>query len=135
MVTSTLAKELTYKWTALGARLKAARIGAGLTQEDVANAQGVRTQMVWYWEAGRSRPSVNRLQPLAALYGVSVDSLVSEPPMEVLSEEDAILAEAMQALNSAAAKLTTEDIASIRDFIRFVQSRRRAEENQGNANG
>ena len=89
--------------------------------------------MVWYWEAGRSRPSVNRLQPLAALYGVSVDSLVSEPPMEVLSEEDAILAEAMQALNSAAAKLTPEDIASIRDFIRFVQSRRRAEENQGNA--
>ena len=116
------------KWVALGVRLKAARIAARLTQEEVAKSQKVTTQMVSYWEVGRSRPSVNRLPSLAVSYGVSVDSLLSDQAGD--AEEGSLLEEAELALRSVGDQLTPEDIQSIRDFIRFVHDKRRREQDE-----
>lgn len=43
------------------ASLLCARIGAGLTQPDVAAAVGVSVQTVQHWEAGNRRPGFDHL--------------------------------------------------------------------------
>lgn len=55
---------------ALGARLRAARVRAGFTQEEVAGNLEVSTQSVRNWEAGRTEPSAERLRRMSVLYDV-----------------------------------------------------------------
>ena len=50
--------------TALGERLRAARINAGLTQQKVAERLEVTPQSVRNWEAGRSEPAVEAVDTL-----------------------------------------------------------------------
>jgi len=56
----------------------------GLTQADVAERLSVSPQAVSKWEKGDSFPDVSLLAPLARLFGVSVDELLSgEKPTKV----------------------------------------------------
>lgn len=67
----------------LGARLKAARVAAGLTQQAVQEACGVvRTNLVRY-ERDTKTPTLRVLYVLARAYGVEVCSLLP-PAAEVL---------------------------------------------------
>ena len=67
-----------FKWKSTGRRLSEARHRKGLTQQKVAEHVGVRPQMVWYWEAGRSRPNPDRLVALASLFGCSISWLLGQ---------------------------------------------------------
>ncbi len=60
----------------IGEKLKAARNGAGLTQEQVAEALGVSRQAVSKWENGTAEPSTSNLLALAKLYEVDVSELL-----------------------------------------------------------
>ena len=77
----------------LDERLKAARSGSGLTQEQVAERLQVETTTVSFWEQGIRKPGRDNLVGLASLYGVSVDYLLGladeEPrlPARVLLRE------------------------------------------------
>lgn len=73
----------------LGDRLAAAREAAGLTLAEGATRLGVRGKTLRDWEADAAEPRANRLQMLAALYGVSLRWLltgqgegVAPPPPE-----------------------------------------------------
>jgi transcriptional regulator with XRE-family HTH domain len=60
----------------LGEKIRQAREARGLTQADVAKTFGINKASVAGWEAGTSRPDVDKLLGLARALGVSVDSLL-----------------------------------------------------------
>ena len=55
--------------------LKSARINAGLRQTDVAMELKVSRKTVAAWENGKSVPSVDKVEPLCKLYGVSYENI------------------------------------------------------------
>lgn len=63
----------------LGERLAAARKAARLTQNDVADELGIRRQTYSAYERGVSTPDARTIGVLARMFGVSADSLVTEP--------------------------------------------------------
>ena len=69
-------------------RLNAARVNAGLTQEDVAKLFGVSKNTVVNWEKGRSFPDIETGKALAKLFGMSVDDLIFLPNDCALSTGD-----------------------------------------------
>lgn len=59
-------------------RLRAAREGKELTQQQVADRFGVTKATVSAWETGGGDPGVYRLRELSQLYGVATDALLWE---------------------------------------------------------
>lgn len=64
--------------TGLGARLASARIAAGLTQAQAAQAAGIPYRSVQCWEQGTRSPRVDKLPALAKVYGVTLDALLRD---------------------------------------------------------
>lgn len=62
---------------ATGARLRAARRGAALTQKELARELGVEAITVSRWERGVTSPSLPRLRRVAELTGTTVSDLVA----------------------------------------------------------
>lgn len=62
--------------------LRDLRIRAGLTQCDVAKALQVDQSAVSYWERGRNPPLAKYHEPLARLYGISVEELMTAKEMK-----------------------------------------------------
>lgn len=60
----------------VGARLRAARRAAGLTQKQLADALGVESITVSRWERGVTAPSLERLRRVAQITGTTVSDLV-----------------------------------------------------------
>lgn len=56
---------------------KSARLAAGLSAKQVADAMGVTRIAVYFWEDGTCAPAVKRLPELAKLYGCTVDELLA----------------------------------------------------------
>lgn len=50
--------------------LKAARVNAGLTQQQVEAATGIARSTLTRWENGKVSPRMDDLEKLCALYGV-----------------------------------------------------------------
>lgn len=67
--------------TGWGARLKTARIGAGMTMEDVSNATGFLKASISNYEREVDLPPLPRLAKLCSVYGVSVGQVMGEEPM------------------------------------------------------
>lgn len=63
----------------IGAQLQANRQAAGLTQEQVAAQLYITRQTISRWEQDKTMPNIYALKDLAALYGVSLDALVTAP--------------------------------------------------------
>ena len=61
----------------LGDRLAAAREAVGMTPAQAASRLGVRGKTLADWENDSAEPRANRLQMLAALYGVSLRWLLT----------------------------------------------------------
>lgn len=55
---------------------------AGMTQLGLANAVGVTPITVYNWERGRYEPKASQLRSLARVFGVSMDDIDFEGPME-----------------------------------------------------
>ena len=53
--------------------LAAARVNAGLTQDDVAKALKLSKQTIVNWEKGKSEPSINQGRMLSDLYKIPMD--------------------------------------------------------------
>jgi transcriptional regulator with XRE-family HTH domain len=65
---------------AVGPRLKALRAERAITLAELAEETGISTSTLSRLEAGRRRPTLEQLLPLAAAYAVSLDDLVDAPP-------------------------------------------------------
>lgn len=59
--------------------LKAARVNAGMTQDEVAETLKKSKNTIVNYEKGRSTPDIETGKALAALYGLSVDDLIFLP--------------------------------------------------------
>lgn len=56
--------------------LKAARVNAGLTQEQAADEIGVSRDVISNWESARTYPNVMNLKQIERVYGVSYNDLI-----------------------------------------------------------
>lgn len=59
--------------------LKMLRIGKNLLQTDVANKLNVNRKTVSAWEQGKSLPTVDKIDAICELYGVSYDDIQWKP--------------------------------------------------------
>ena len=60
---------------AIGRRLKAARLAAGLRQHDIANIAGVGQSSAANWETGTRRPKVSEVARLIPVLHITLDWL------------------------------------------------------------
>ena len=109
-----------YKWKNIGTRISEARTKAGFTQRQLSELLGVSSQTVWCWEAGRMKPTHERLLELAFQCQVTTDWLLGRDVVEA-----EVLKETEASFRDAIAGLPLEDLESIQEFIRFVRERRR----------
>lgn len=63
---------------AVGDRIRAARLAAGMTQEELGEKLDVSFQAVSTWEQGKCLPDTDRLPELTKVLGCSMDSLFAE---------------------------------------------------------
>lgn len=56
--------------------IRAARIAAGMTQQQLADALGVAQQSVTRWETGEREPRVSTLKRIAAALGCDLSALL-----------------------------------------------------------
>ncbi len=59
----------------IGARIKALRLAASMTQEQLASRLGVSAQAVSKWESGTNMPDILLLPEISVIFGVSIDDL------------------------------------------------------------
>ena len=55
--------------------LAAARVNAGLTQDEAAKAVHVTKQTLVNWELGRTEPTVSKFRELSDVYGIPVENI------------------------------------------------------------
>jgi len=60
----------------IGARIRAARLDRGLTQDELAERVGVSRSAVAQWETGRAGQVTGNLSRIAETLGVNVESLM-----------------------------------------------------------
>ncbi len=65
---------------AVGPRLRQLRQHRGSTLAELAEETGISTSTLSRLEAGRRRPTLEQLLPLARAFGVTLDELVDAPP-------------------------------------------------------
>ena len=109
-----------YRWKDMGARIRAARKEAGLTQQRLGELVGVRPHTVWCWEAGRMKPQHHNLVEIAFHTGAGVAELEGRDVVEA-----ELLKETELAFRDAVSGLPMEDVESIRNYIRFIRAERR----------
>lgn len=71
-----------------GDRIKNLRIKANLTQAELAKKLGYTPQTISYWEAGSREPDLDSLSNLSALFGVSLDYLISGKQEQTIGLDD-----------------------------------------------
>lgn len=62
----------------LGKRIADLRKNQNMTQEELSEKLGVSPQAVSKWETGSSCPDITLLPAIAALFGVTIDSLLTD---------------------------------------------------------
>lgn len=55
--------------------MKAARINKGLTQADVAKELHVTKKTVGSWESGKTKPKLDKIEPICTLYERNYDEI------------------------------------------------------------
>jgi transcriptional regulator with XRE-family HTH domain len=72
----------------IGAKLKADRLRARVTQKEAAAEAGVDRTTISNWEAGRGQPNLLQFRALCVLYGVTgYDTMFNENPFELTRAE------------------------------------------------
>lgn len=56
--------------------LKAARVNVNMTQMQVAEHLNVTKKTVCSWEKGKTKPKLDKIEPICKLYGVTYDDIV-----------------------------------------------------------
>lgn len=63
-------------------RIKAYRIAAKLSQDELAKKLSVSLHSVWRWENGKVEPRASELSQMAGMFGCSVDDLLLSNPQQ-----------------------------------------------------
>ena len=104
------------KWARIGERLKNAREYLELSQDEVANALGLKRPAISKIENGKRKVDAVELGQFSNLYEQSIESLTGTAP-------DVPLPQNVKALARAATDLSTDDREKLLDFAKFLQNR------------
>lgn len=64
---------------AIKVSLKAARVNAGFSQKDAADALKISNKTLANWEKGDTFPSAEKIESLCSLYKISYDDIIFLP--------------------------------------------------------
>lgn len=65
-------------------QIRRLRMARGITQVELAHRLGVSKQSVSNWESNNIQPSIELLEKIADLFGVTTDYLLGREPLRVL---------------------------------------------------
>ena len=71
--------------------LKACRKGVNMTQAQFAKTIGIKRSAYAYYESGRTRPKIETLRTIAKVYGLDVNTLISNEDSNLSENEKAII--------------------------------------------
>lgn len=103
----------------LGERIRKARMIAGLTQDELADATGLSRVVISRYEKGKTDPSATALISIADALGITVDSLIGRAPIIVPPTEDQEILELREELRKNPQMRILFDISkksSVRDI-------------------
>ena len=80
--------------------IKALRVGADMTQQQLADVVGVKREAVAQWEAGLAMPRLGTAVKLVRRFGIGLDDLVGDdmPEQTVENLSDALLSDERELL-------------------------------------
>lgn len=105
-------------------RIKECRLRSGLSQKYVAATLGVSAPSVSDWESGKTKPVMENLVALAALYGVTTDYLLGREEAQQKTPADP-MQEKRAYLVSLLMQFTDEEIQRFEDFAAGILAARR----------
>ena len=65
-------------------QIRRLRMARGITQVELAHRLGVSKQSVSNWESNNIQPSIELLEKIADLFGVTTDHLLGREPLQML---------------------------------------------------
>ena len=65
-------------------QIRRLRMARGITQVELAHRLGVSKQSVSNWESNNIQPSIELLEKIADLFGVTTDNLLGREPLRTL---------------------------------------------------
>lgn len=104
--------------------LRTARLSKSLTQRQLSRAIGKSQGYVGHLERGRIRPNVETLKALAGYLGLLYGELAVEAGYIGREEFDRPIDDTQLARLAEVGDLTEEEWESVKDFARYVRSRR-----------
>ena len=84
----------------IGTKIKEARLGVALTQEQTAEALGVSRQTISNWENGKTYPDIVSIVKMSDLYGISLDDLLKGKEQRDMSDYVEYLGESTDTVKS-----------------------------------
>ena len=109
--------------------VRQARLSKSMTQRQLSHALGMSDGYVGHLESGRFRPTIQTLKALASALGLLYGQLAVEAGYITANEfENPIEDEQLARLNEVS-DLTIEEWESVKDFARYVRSRRHSPPN------
>ena len=109
----------------LADRVKNARLAKGMTQRQLSYALRMSEGYVGHLESGRFRPTVATLKSLSAALELTYGELAVEAGYITRDEFENPLDDRQLARLNEVADLTDEEWESVKDYARYVRSRRR----------
>ena len=100
-------------------QLKAARIAAGITVTEVAEATGKNKNTVYGWELGRITPTADVFLQLMLLYGIDDFDFFSPEKKEVVARPDDSMNEFADLLRNA----DSQSIKAVKAMLTILQDK------------
>ncbi len=116
--------ETTYQYQKLADLIKTARFEKGLGQRELSRAIGKSEGYIGHLESGRIRPNVYTLKMLSSMLGVLYGELAVAAGYITREEFERPIDDRQLARLGEVADLTEDEWESVRDFARYVRSRR-----------
>jgi transcriptional regulator with XRE-family HTH domain len=106
--------------------VRRARVSRGMSQRQLSRALRRSGGYVGHLERGRIRPNVETLKELSAVLGLVYGELAVEAGYITRQEFDSPIDEGQLARLTEIGDLSDEEWESLRDFARYLRSRRRS---------
>lgn len=97
-------------------RIAVLRGEADMTQQELADALGIKLRRLQEWEQGNTEPDTDHLIKIAHYFHTSTDWLLGRPGRKSVL--------AFNQLQEVVAELNDEEIAALTEYARFLLSRR-----------
>ncbi len=110
----------------LAEHVRKARAARGMSQRQLSRSLSKSEGYIGHLERGRIRPNVETLKELATVLGLVYGELAVEAAYITREEFDTPIDEGQLARLTEIGDLSDEEWESVRDFARYLRSRRRA---------